>query len=128
MQQALQLQSQGQDGDQQTCSNDKREVAGYQVLQTKVRACTYWSLPKMVSPPRGQQPLVVLRRQRQDGGPHAGTPLPPLQPVERSATDTMDGGGKSNGLESGQMQTRADLCAAFRGRVQPSGDGLPGGY
>jgi len=45
----------------------------------------------------------------QDCGPDAGIPLPPLQPVERPATDTMEGGGKSNGLESGQMQTRADL-------------------
>jgi len=35
--------------------------------------------------------------------------LPPLQPVERPATGTMEGGGKSDGLESGQMQTRADL-------------------
>jgi hypothetical protein len=38
-----------------------------------------------------------------------GTPVPPLQPVERPGKDTMEGGGKSNGLESGQMQTRADL-------------------
>jgi len=53
--------------------------------------------------------LVVRRRRRQDGGPDAGTPLPPLQPVERPATDTMEGGGKSDGLEGGQMQTRADL-------------------
>jgi len=62
-----------------------------------------------VRPPRGRQMLVVRRWRRQDGGPDAGTPLPPLQPVERPATDTMEGGGKSDGLESGQMQTRADL-------------------
>ena len=54
VQQALQLQTQGQDGDQETCSDDKREVAGYQVLPTKVRACTDWSLPKTVRPPRGR--------------------------------------------------------------------------
>jgi len=52
--------------------------------------------------------MLVVRRRRQDG-PDAGTPLPPLQPVERPATGTMEGGGKSDGLESGQMQTRADL-------------------
>ena len=109
MQQALQLQTQGQDGDQETRADDKREVAGYQVLQTKVRACTHGSLPKTVRPPRGRQMLVVRRRRMQDCGPDAGIPLPPLQPVERPATDTMEGGGKSNGLESGQMQTRADL-------------------
>jgi len=104
---ALQLQTQGQDGDQETRSDDKRELAGYQVLQTKVRACTHWSLPETVRPPRGRQMLLV-RRRRQDG-PDAGTPLPPLQPVERPATGSMEGGGKSDRLESGQMQSRADL-------------------
>jgi len=107
VQQALQLQTQGQDGDQETRADDKREVAGYQVLQTKVRACTHGSLPKTVRPPRGRQMLVVRRRRQ--GGPDAGTPLLPLQPVERPATDTMEGGGKSDRLESGQMQTRANL-------------------
>jgi len=107
MQQALQLLTQGQDGDQKTRSDDKREFAGYRVLQRKVRASTHWSLPKTVRPPRGRQ-MVVARRRRQDG-PDAGAPLPPLQPVERPATGTMEGGGKSDGLESGQMPTRADL-------------------
>ena len=107
MQQALLLQTQGQDGDRETRSDDNREDTGYQVLQTKVRGCTHWSLPKMVRQPRGQQMLVV-RRWRQDG-PDAGTPLPQLQPVERPATGTMEGCGKNDGLESGQMQTCADL-------------------
>jgi len=107
VQQALQLQDQGNDGDQETGFDDKREVAGYQVLQMKVQACTHWSLHKTVRPPRGQQMLVV-RRQRQDS-PDAGTPLPPLQPVQRPATGTMKGGGKIDGLEDRQMQTRADL-------------------
>jgi hypothetical protein len=53
--------------------------------------------------------MLVVRRRRQDGGPDAGTPLPPLQPVERPAESTMEGGGKGDGLESGQMPTRADL-------------------
>jgi len=107
VQQALQLQTQGQDGDQETRSDDKREVAGYLVLQTTVRACTHWSLPETVRPPRGRQMLVVQGR-RQDA-PDAGTPLPPLQPVDTPATGSMEGGGKSDGLKSGQMQTRADL-------------------
>jgi len=93
VQQALQLKTEGQDGDEETHSNNKHEVAGYQVLQTKVRACTHWSLPKTVRPPKGRQMLVV-RRRRQDS-PDAGTPLPPLQLVETTATGTMEGGGKS---------------------------------
>ena len=50
------------------------------------------------------------------------------KPVDRPETGAMEGSGKSDGLESGQMQTSADLWAVFRGRVRPSGDGLPGGY
>jgi len=49
--------------------------------------------------------LVVWR----DSGPDAGAPLPPLQPVERPAESTLEGGGKGDGLESGQMPTRAGL-------------------
>ena len=52
--------------------------------------------------------MLVVRWQRQDG-PDAGISLPPLQPVERPATDTMEGSGKSGRLESRQMQTCADL-------------------
>jgi len=70
VQQALRLQTQGQGGDQEAYPNDKREIAGRQVLPTKVRACTHWSLLKMVRPLRGRQMLVV-RRRRQDGGPDA---------------------------------------------------------
>ena len=55
VQQALQLQTQGQDGDQETSSDGKHEVTGYHVLKTKVQACTHWSLPEMVQPPRGRQ-------------------------------------------------------------------------
>ena len=106
MQQALQLQTQGEDWDQETGSDDKREVAGYQVLQTHVRACTHWCLPKPVRRPSGQQ-MLVMRRQRQDS-PDAGTTFPPLQPVERPATGTMEGGGKNDGLESRQMQSCED--------------------
>jgi hypothetical protein len=57
--------------------------------------------------------MLVMRQRRQDGGPDAGTPLLPLQPVERPAESTMEGGGEGggngDGLESGQMPTRADL-------------------
>jgi len=80
VQQALQLQSQGQDRDQETRSDDKREMAGSQVSQTTVRAGTHCSLPKMVWPQRGQQMLVVWRRQA--GGPDPGTPRLQLQSVE----------------------------------------------
>jgi hypothetical protein len=53
--------------------------------------------------------MLVVRPRRHDGGPVAGTPLPPLQPVERPAKNAMEGGGKGDGLESGQMPTRAGL-------------------
>ena len=108
MQQALQLQTQGQDSDQETCSDNKRELAGYQVLLTKVRACTNWSLPITVWPPRGQQMLVV-RQWRRDVGPDVRTPLLSLRPVDRPAKDTVEGGGKGDRMQSGQMQRRADL-------------------
>jgi len=39
----------------------------------------------------------------------AGAPLPPLQTVERPAESALEGGGEGDGLESRQMQTRADL-------------------
>jgi len=53
--------------------------------------------------------MMVVRRRMQDGGPDAGTPLPPLQPVERPAESTIEGGQQGDGLESGQVPTRADL-------------------
>ena len=109
MKQALQLQTQGQDGDQETCSDDMHEVAGCQILPTKVRACTHWSLRKMVQPPRGRQMLVVHR----DSGPDAGAPLPPLQPVERPAKCPLESSGRGDGLESRLMPPRADLRSCF---------------
>jgi len=68
--------------------------------------------------------LVVCR----DSGPDMGAPLPPLQLEERLAKRTLQGGGKRDGLESGQMPTLAGLCAAFHGRVRSSGGGLPRRY
>jgi len=53
--------------------------------------------------------MLLVRRWRQDGGPDAGTHLSPLQPLERPAENAMKGGGKSDGLKSGQMPTRAGL-------------------
>jgi len=53
--------------------------------------------------------MLVVRGRTQDGDPDVGIPLPPLQPVVRPAEDTMEHGGKGNWLESGQMQTHADL-------------------
>ena len=108
VQQALRLQTQGQGGGQEIYPNDKREITGRQVLQTKVWACTHWSRPETVWPSRGRQ-ILVVRWRRQDGGPDAGTPLPPLQPVERPAKNPMEGSWKGDGLESGQMPTRAGL-------------------
>jgi len=52
VQQALQLQTQGQGGDHETYPYDKGEIAGRQLLPTEVRTCAHWSLPKAVRPPR----------------------------------------------------------------------------
>jgi len=49
--------------------------------------------------------LVVWR----DSVPDTVAPVPPLQPVERQPDRTMEGSGKCDGLESGQMPTCADL-------------------
>jgi len=48
-----------------------------------------------------QQLFVVLRR-RQGGGPapDAGTPLLPLQPMERPAKNALTWGGESDEMES----------------------------
>ena len=70
----------------------------------------------------------MVRQRRNAGSPDSGTPLPPLPPVESPAEITMEGGGKGDRLESGQMPTRTDLRAVIHRRVQPSGDGLPGSY
>jgi len=51
--------------------------------------------------------MLVVRRRRQDGSPDVETPLPPLQPVDRAAKHAMEGSGKGDGQESGQMSTRA---------------------
>jgi len=52
--------------------------------------------------------MLVVRQRRHEGGPDAGTPLPPLQPVERPAEHAMEGGGKGDRLETGQIPTGAD--------------------
>jgi len=49
--------------------------------------------------------LVVCR----DSGPDAGAPLPPLQPLESPAENTLESVGQGDGLESVQMPTRAGL-------------------
>jgi len=72
--------------------------------------------------------MLVVWRRRQNSGPDEGTPFPPPRPVETPAIDGMEGGEKCDTLERGQMDTRAYLRAVLRGRVQPSGDGLPSGF
>ena len=124
VQQALLLQTQGQDREQETCPDDKREVAGYQVLQTTVRACTHWSLPETLRPLRGRYMLVVCR----DFGPDTGAPLPPLQPMERPAGSPVESGGKGDRLESRQIPTHAGLWAVIHGRLQSRGDWPLCGY
>jgi len=54
--------------------------------------------------PIGSHILLALTLVR-----YAGAPLPPLQPVERPAKSALESGGKGDGLESGQMPTRAGL-------------------
>jgi len=50
--------------------------------------------------------MLVVRR---DSGPDMGALLPPLQLLERPAKSTLEGGGQGDGLDSGQMPTRAGL-------------------
>jgi len=45
--------------------------------------------------------MLVVRQRRLDGSPEAGTPLPPMQLVERPAKNTVECGGKGDRLESG---------------------------
>jgi len=52
VQQALQLQIQGQGEDQRTYPDEKRKLTGRQLLPTKLQACPHWSLAKAVMPPR----------------------------------------------------------------------------
>jgi len=49
--------------------------------------------------------LVVWR----DHGPDVGTPLLPLQPVEITAESNVEGSGKGDRMDSGQMPTSAGL-------------------
>jgi len=44
-----------------------------------------------------------------DPNPDAGTPLPPLQQVERPAESTFEVSGKGDGLESGLIPAPAGL-------------------
>ena len=77
VQQALPPQTEWQDRDQETLCDDKGEVAGYQVLQAKVRAWTHWSQHQIVQPLREQE-ILVMRHRPQDA-PDVRTPLPQLQ-------------------------------------------------
>jgi len=52
---------------------------------------------------------LVVRRRRLDGGPEAGTPLPPLQPVERPAKDTVEGGGMLTREDDGEEDELSTL-------------------
>jgi len=69
-----------------------------------------------------------MRVVQMDSSTDAGASPPPLQPMERSAQDTMEDSGKGHRLESGQMPTCADFCAVFHGEMRPSGDGLLGSH
>jgi len=66
---------------------------------------TDWSVPKTVWAPRGRHMRVVQRGSSTD----AGASLPPLQPKERPAEDTVEDSGKGHRLESGEMPTCADF-------------------
>jgi len=90
----------------------------------KVWARAHGSIPETLRTPRRRQVLVV----RRDDNTDAGAPLSPLQPVERPSENALESGGEGDGLESGQMPTRAGLRAVFHGKVRSSGDGLLDGY
>jgi len=52
--------------------------------------------------------MLVVQCWMHDGGPDAGTPLPPLQPVDILADSTVETGWYGDGLESRQNPTYAD--------------------
>jgi len=58
--------------------------------------------------------MLVVRRLRHDCGPHSAILLLPLQPVERPAKDSMEGGGKGDGKDS----TSPDDPGPLLGSVQ----------
>jgi len=72
--------------------------------------------------------MLVVRRRSQNGSPDAEAFLPPLQPLERRAEDALESGGEINGMESGQMLTRASLGAALLGEMRRGRDRLPDSY
>jgi hypothetical protein len=108
MQQTSRLQAERQSWEQETHPNEQCEASGSQILSTEVRTCASGHVPKTVRTPRRRQMLVV-RRRKQDSGLDAGTSLPPLQPMERPAENALERGGESDGMESGQMPTRASI-------------------
>jgi len=86
-------------------------VTGFGIvyIRLEINAQFVVSTGTNISGSKSKNTLSVVRRRRQDGGPDAGTPLPPLQPMERPAKNALERGGESNGMESGQMPTRASL-------------------
>jgi len=81
MQQTSRLQAERQSWEQETHPNEQCEATGSQILPTEVRTRASGHVPKTVRTPGRRQMLVVWQR-KQDGGPDAGTSLPPLHPME----------------------------------------------
>jgi len=121
--QALQLQTQGQCGDQETYPNDKWEIAGCQIQPTKVQICFNWSLPGPVWPPGVWQMQMVWRASVSD----VGAPLLPLQAVKRPAECALRSHEVGDKLDSDQMPTCAGRWAGFHWGVRSSDGGLPRG-
>ena len=98
------------------CTDTQNQVVDYilHVLDTDRTTIFHLSRRKMISaivelqPPNPDTVQPIVKR-KQDGGPDAGTSLPQLPPMERPAENALERGGKSDGMESGQMPTRASL-------------------
>jgi len=117
VQQTSQLQAERQSWEHETHPNELCEVPDSQILPTEVQVCASGNILERIWTPRSRQ-MLVMRWRRQGGSPHqhAGTPLPPLQLMKGPANDALDRGGESNGMESGQMSTRASSVPKRPGR------------
>ena len=71
--------------------------------------------------------MLVVRRRRQDGGPDAGTPLPPLQPMERPAEDAVAGKSVSHHHRHSAWQ-RTERRRVYGDTRMTEMDWAPGAY
>jgi len=103
--QTLQIWTDGQRWEQETCPYDKHEIVGDKIVENEERACAGWNVPKAVWIPRGGQVLVVWKQNAAE----ACVSLPPLQPVERPTDSALEAGWNGPEMDRGQIPACANL-------------------